>query len=87
MMMFKFLWCVDALAAMIVLFFFFAGLADGTVSSVNMGLWFFILVALAVIMLAVSGYVHTSILHLLLRCCVCLPYLLFILPAVFGNVR
>lgn len=32
-------WTIDALAAMVLGFFFFAGLADGSVSSFNIGIW------------------------------------------------
>ena len=38
-MRFWILWGFDALIAAVVLFFFFWGLADGTVSSFNAGLW------------------------------------------------
>jgi hypothetical protein len=40
---------VDAVIAAIVVFFFFWGLADGTVSSFNFGLWAMILGTLAAI--------------------------------------
>jgi hypothetical protein len=45
------LWGFDALIAAVFLYFFFVGLADGSVSSYNLGLWFLILVALAAILL------------------------------------
>lgn len=45
------LWGVDAVIALIFLYFFFIGLADGSVSSFNGGLWFFILAALGTILL------------------------------------
>ena len=44
------LWGFDALIALVVLYFFFIGLADGSVSSNNLGLWTLLLVALAAIM-------------------------------------
>jgi hypothetical protein len=40
------LWGFDALIALVALYFFFAGLADGSVSSFNMGLWLVILLVL-----------------------------------------
>ena len=43
------LWAIDALIGVIALFFFVAGLADGSVSSFNMGIWMAILAALAVV--------------------------------------
>lgn len=55
------LWGIDAITALIILYFFFTGLSDGSVSSFNGGLWFIILAALAVILLGslwlkASGY-------------------------------
>jgi hypothetical protein len=41
-------WAVDAVVAAIAVYFFFVGVADGSVSSFNIGLWLSILVALAV---------------------------------------
>jgi hypothetical protein len=42
-------WGIDAVIAVIALYFFVVGLADGTVSSFNMGLWMLILFCLTVI--------------------------------------
>jgi hypothetical protein len=42
-------WSIDALIAAVALYFFFVGLADGTVSSFNMGLWMLILFCLSVV--------------------------------------
>jgi hypothetical protein len=42
-MMFKMLWGVDALAALVLLFYFVIGIGDGSVSSFNLGLWLAIL--------------------------------------------
>jgi hypothetical protein len=42
-------WGIDALIAGIAVYFFFVGLADGSVSSFNRGLWMLILFSLAVI--------------------------------------
>jgi len=49
-MLFRVLWWFDALIAAVFIYFFFVGLADGSVSSFNMGLWLFILAALAAIL-------------------------------------
>jgi hypothetical protein len=43
------LWAIDAVIASTALYFFVAGLADGSVSSFNMGLWITVLVALAAV--------------------------------------
>ncbi|WP_298349404.1 osmoprotectant transporter permease [Runella sp.] len=45
------LWSFDALLSLIVLYFFFVGLADGSVSSFNMGLWLLILAVVGAVML------------------------------------
>lgn len=42
-------WVIDAVIAAIAVFFFIVGLSDGSVSSFNIGLWGFILFALAVL--------------------------------------
>jgi len=47
MILFRILWGIDALVTVVVLYFFFEGLGDGTVSNFNIGLWFVILVVLA----------------------------------------
>jgi len=39
-------WSIDLVVAVIAVYFFFVGLADGSVSSFNMGLWLVILSAL-----------------------------------------
>ena len=50
-MKFWMLWGWDALIAAVFVYFFLAGLADGSVSSFNMGLWLVTLGVLAVVML------------------------------------
>jgi hypothetical protein len=47
---FRILWGFDALIAAIFLFFFFWGLADGTVSAFNIVLWLGILAGLAAVL-------------------------------------
>ena len=51
MTFFRTLWGFDALLSLIVLYFFFVGLADGSVSSFNMGLWLLILAIVGGVML------------------------------------
>ena len=48
-MKFWILWAIDALIALVILYFFFLGLADGTVSMFNIGSWIAILAALAAV--------------------------------------
>jgi hypothetical protein len=50
-MKFWILWGWDAVIAAIFIYFFAAGLADGSVSSFNMGLWPAVLGILAIVML------------------------------------
>jgi hypothetical protein len=49
-MKFWILWGLDAVIALVVLYFFVAGLMDGSVSSFNGGLWAGILLAVAAIL-------------------------------------
>lgn len=49
MMMFRVLWSVDVVAALIALAFFVIGIEDGTVSSFNIMLWIALLGGLAVV--------------------------------------
>ena len=42
-------WAVDAVIAAVAVFFFFVGLADGSVSSFNIVLWMVLLLAVAVV--------------------------------------
>ncbi len=92
MKLFWTLWIMDALAALIVLYFFFIGLADGTVSSRNAGLWLVMLLALTGV-LGGSYYFFSHdqlrIAYIILSL-LAIPALLMVLFAlfmVFGNVR
>jgi hypothetical protein len=42
-------WSIDLIAALILVYFFFVGLADGSVSSFNMALWLLLLGVAAVV--------------------------------------
>ena len=48
-MKFWILWAIDAIIAMVGLYFFLVGLADGSVSSFNIGLWLLILLVLTIV--------------------------------------
>ena len=43
-------WTLDALLSTVIFFYFFAGLADGSVSSFNIGIWIAILAALTAVL-------------------------------------
>ena len=49
-MLFKVLWAVDALIALVFVYFFFVGLGDGSVSSFNAALWAGILFGLGTVL-------------------------------------
>ena len=49
-MFFRLLLAIDAVAALVIVYFFLIGLADGSVSSFNMQLWLGILTAIAAIL-------------------------------------
>lgn len=51
MLMFRFFLAVDAVAAAVILYFFVIGLADGSVSSFNAGLWAAILAGVAAVLM------------------------------------
>lgn len=92
MTFFWILWGFDAVIALVVLYFFFIGLADGSVSSVNMGLWLFLLSVVAAIL---SGSLwlksHDKIgLAKGVLCVLAVPgflYLLFILVVLIGKPK
>lgn len=50
-MIFKILWGIDALTALIFVVFFIIGIGDGTVSSFNIMLWLLILGILAAVLI------------------------------------
>lgn len=50
MIFFRILWGIDAVVALVIIYFFFVGIGDGSVSSFNMGLWFLILSVLAIVL-------------------------------------
>jgi uncharacterized membrane protein YoaK (UPF0700 family) len=75
------LWGFDAIASLVILYFFVAGLADGSVSSFNMGLWLGIVLVVCGVMvgslaLRSSGRTRLAVAVLLV---LALPALLFVL--------
>ena len=91
-MTFKIFWAIDAVASLIILYFFFVGLADGTVSSRNAGLWMAIVLALVVIMggsvwLKLNGYNFPAFGLLLILFLPSMLLLLYLLIVLFGGGR
>jgi hypothetical protein len=75
------LWGWDAILSLVILYFFFAGLADGSVSSFNMSLWTVVVLVVLTVMLGSlalrsSGRVGLAVALLLV---LALPGLLFAL--------
>ena len=92
MKLFWTLFCIDGLVAMIVLFFFFAGLGDGTVSSFNILLWLAVLGGLAAILgggllLKSNSHLHLARIVLLILAIPGLLFGLFILGAIILQPR
>jgi apolipoprotein N-acyltransferase len=92
MIAFKVLWIIDALASLVVLYFFVEGLGDGTVSGRNMNLWCMILAALSAVMLGSiwlksHHYTVAGIVLLLILSIPVLFFCIYILIAMFSNQR
>ena len=92
MKLFWTLFSVDGAVALIVLFFFFAGLGDGSVSSFNMTLWLAILGGLAAILgggwlLKSSGHPYLACGVLLILAVPGLLYAVFILSVIILQPR
>jgi hypothetical protein len=86
------LWGFDAIITLVILYFFFIGLADGSVSSFNMGLWVFILLVLAAIMggslwLKSTNHMTLAKVLLMLLAIPGLLYALFMLFIIIGKPR
>jgi hypothetical protein len=89
---FWFPWAIDVVIAIIVLYFFLVGLADGSVSSFNIGLWLFILLGLGSILggslwLKTAGHPILAMVLLLILAIPGLLYGLFVLALVIAAPR
>jgi vacuolar-type H+-ATPase subunit I/STV1 len=83
---------VDVVIAIIVLYFFLVGLADGSVSSFNIGLWLLILLGLGSILggslwLKTAGHPTLAMVLLLILAIPGLLYGLFLLALVIAAPR
>lgn len=92
MNLFWILWGIDVLIALIALYFFFVGLADGSVSSFNMGIWSLLLIGLAVVVFGSLWLKSIEQLGLAkgLLCILAIPgilYALFVLMLIIGKPR
>ena len=92
MVFFRLIFAFDVIVALVVLYFFVIGLADGSVSSFNGSLWAAILAALAAILgggwaLNKSGHRAAAIVVLLILAVPSLLYALFILLLLITQPR
>lgn len=92
MKLFWLLWGFDALIVLVILYFFFIGLGDGSVSSFNMGLWLLILLAVGGILvgshwLRSAGYLRPAYGVLLILALPGFMFLLFLLAVLILKPR
>ena len=69
MIIFKIIYGVDVVVTLIFIYFFFAGIADGTVSGSNITLWLFILAALTGILggsIWLRSHNHSAVAYIIL---------------------
>lgn len=79
MKIFRILYVINVIAALIILYFFFLGWSDGSVSSFNIGLWMGILAGLVIILAgsrALKTRGHIAIANALL-CVLAIPAILY----------
>jgi ABC-type phosphate transport system permease subunit len=92
MTLLKFFWGINALASLVILYYFVIGLADGSVTYRNIKLWLLILIAVGAILwvstlLKNAGYNKAAILLTLVLALPSIVYGLFILIAIFSKSR
>lgn len=92
MIVFKILWGIDALAAVVLLYFLFTGMADGSVNGDNGGTWLVLVAGMIGILggsLWLRAHGHTGMAHVLLLV-VAVPaclYGLYLCFALIGKPR
>ncbi|MDF2190306.1 hypothetical protein [Paraflavitalea sp. CAU 1676] len=92
MILFWIMWAVDAVAALVILYFFVIGLGDNTVSDYNAGLWMTILGVLTIVLtgglwLQSHQYPVAAKLLLLVIFVPAMLYLAYILMVLFRGGR
>lgn len=91
MTFFWILWGFDAIISFVVLYFFFVGLGDGTVSSFNMGIWLILLAVVGIVMVgSLLLKPHYLWLAKALLCIMAIPgfiYTLFLLFIIIARPR
>jgi hypothetical protein len=86
------LWSIDAVIAIVFGYFFAVGLADGSVSSFNIGLWTIILITLAAVLLGAhtlrsAGHASVSLIVLAVVAAPGLLAALFFIAVLILNPR
>lgn len=84
------LWSIVALSALIVFYFFFMGIADGSVSSFNIALWLVMVIGIPLILagsywLKNHDYIRWGIAILLLPALPALGYFLFLIAVLLAG--
>lgn len=92
MITFWILWIFNAVMSIIPVYFFFEGLADGTVDGDNIGIWMIILAVVALLLggtywLKTKNQVMAAKVLLWFSTVPCLLVLLYFAMAIFGNAR
>ncbi len=92
MILFKIIYGLNAIVALIIFYFFFAGIADGTVSSYNAALWLMIIAALAAILWSSlwfksHDHIILAFATLLVLAIPAILFALYFLIAILGNGR
>ena len=90
MTLLKILWTINALAGLVILWFFITGLMDGSVSYRNIRLWLFILISVGCIigggiLLKQQSYNKAAIILSLVLAVPAIAYGLFVLLAIFSK--
>ena len=92
MITFWILWIFNAVMALIPIYFFFIGLADGSVDGANMGIWVILLSVVALILggtywLKTKNQVLAAKVLLWITTVPCILVILYFAIAIFGNAR
>lgn len=92
MITFWILWIFNALMALIPVYFFFIGLADGSVDGDNMGIWMILLSVVTLILggtywLKTKNQVLAAKVLLWITTVPCILVILYFAIAIFGNAR
>src|SRR6476660_5670815 len=80
------IWSIDAIVAAVVLYFFFVGLADGSVSSFNMLLWLALLAGVGLVLRA-KGKPHLGMVLCLFLAAPGLAFGVFFLVLISSHAR